>query len=160
MNIQLKQKQQGISIIEVLIAMLILAVGLLGMASLQVRAVTDTSNASYRSIAIYYANDMADRMRANSEGLDNDRYDDETGGSLTANCLAATGCSEQAMANHDKAEWLANIAQSLPAGTGDIDRAGDIYRITVSWSDRVDQQAPDASAVSAATSSVVLNLEP
>lgn len=155
MNKQLSRNQQGITIIEVLIAMLILAVGLLGMASLQVRAVSDTSNASYRSIAIYYANDMADRMRANGDGVTNGSYNSVAGAAQAAACLTVAGCSSAQMAGHDKWEWLQNLGRSLPAGTGTLAVNGGVYTVNVSWTDRVAQ-----GATSTATSTIALSFEP
>ncbi|KZZ56205.1 hypothetical protein A3762_11320 [Oleiphilus sp. HI0125] len=150
-----KHHQQGLSMIEIMVAMLILAVGLLGMASMQVRAVQDTSNSSYRGVALYYANDMADRMRANSEGVDNGDYGDGTGGSAKANCLNTTGCSSADMATNDRFEWQANLARSLPAGQGSIALNGSVYTVRVQWTDRVEQ-----GTTSIATSSIDLSFEP
>ena len=155
MNKQLGRNQKGITIIEVLIAMLILAVGLLGMASLQVRAVSDTSNASYRSIAIYYANDMADRMRANGTGITNGNYNSAAGGSEKAACLTAAGCSSADMAIHDKWEWSQNLGRSLPGGTGTIAVNAGVYTVDVSWTDRVAQDATGT-----AVSRIQLSFEP
>lgn len=154
------RKQQGLSIIEVLVAMLILAVGLLGMASLQVRAVSDTTNSSFRSIAIFYANDMADRIRANPVAEQGNLYNDETGGSEKVNCLNATGCNSTDMAAHDKYEWLKNVGEALPAGTGEINKNGNLYTVTVSWNARVQAENANGDAVGTATSSVNFSFEP
>jgi type IV pilus assembly protein PilV len=154
-NRSLKHTQQGLTLIEVLIAMLILAVGLLGMASLQVRAVQDTSNSSFRSVAIYYANDMADRIRSNPAGEAGNLYTSVNGGSEQTACLTTTGCNSSAMATHDKWEWQRNIAAALPAGTGALSRSGEVYTVTVSWTDRVEQGANNT-----ATSDVNFSFEP
>lgn len=154
-NPSLRSRQQGLTLIEILIAMLILAVGLLGMASLQVRAVQDTTNSSFRSVAIYYANDMADRIRANRDGEAANLYTSVNGGSQQSACLTTAGCNSSAMATHDKWEWQQNLAAALPAGTGELARAGEVYTATVSWTDRVEQ-----GATSTATSSVSLSFEP
>jgi type IV pilus assembly protein PilV len=153
-------KQGGITLIEVLIAMLILAVGLLGMASLQVRAVSDTSNSSSRSIAIFYANDMADRIRSNPAGEQGNLYNDETGGSQKAGCLAVGGCGSSDMAAHDKWEWQQNVSNALPAGAGTITKNGNIYTVTVSWNSRVQAQDANGDQVGTVTSSVNFSFEP
>lgn len=155
-----KNTQKGITIIEVLVAMLILAVGLLGMASLQVRSVQDTGNSNLRSVAIYLANDMADRIRANNTAMAAGNYNSVAGASLTANCLTTTGCSSAAMANHDMQEWLTNLGNSLPNGDGEIDRDGDLFEITVTWDERVRQTNADGDAVNIATGTVTLTFEP
>lgn len=161
-NNTLKKHQQGLTLIEVLIAMLILAVGLLGMASLQVRAVSDTSNSSLRSIAIFYANDMADRIRANPAGEKNNLYNNATGGSKKENCLKVIGCDSSDMATHDKWEWGDNVEKALPAGVGKISKNGDMYTVTVEWSSRVQARTQDANGneTNIVTSSVNFSFEP
>jgi type IV pilus assembly protein PilV len=148
------KKQQGLTMIEVLIAMVILAIGLLGMESMQVMSLQDTGNSGYRSIGIYLANDMADRIRANKVAMDANNYNSISGASLNSSCLAAAGCSTSAMANHDKQEWLDNLAQSLPGGLGTISRSGDIFTVTVSWTEKV------RTAAGVDTGTVTLTFEP
>jgi type IV pilus assembly protein PilV len=55
----------GFTLIEVLVAMVVLTVGLLGLAGLQATSLKNSQNAYYRSVATQLAYDMADRMRAN-----------------------------------------------------------------------------------------------
>lgn len=61
--------QQGVGLIEVLVALIILAVGVLGFAALQFRAVNATAEAMNRVEAMNLAIDLAERMRANQTGL-------------------------------------------------------------------------------------------
>lgn len=58
------KKQQGISLIEVMVSVFILASGLLGLAALQARSIAMNQSAHYRSIAADLAADLADRIRA------------------------------------------------------------------------------------------------
>mgnify|MGYP000058184805 CR=1 FL=1 len=149
-------KQDGFTLIEVLISMVILAIGLLGAASLQVRSLQDTGNSGLRSVAIYLANDMADRIRANSAGTGAaTNYNSIAGAALTGNCLTVAGCSVAAMANHDKQEWLTNLSQSLPEGLGTLSRDGDIFSIEITWTERVKQDGASFD-----TGSVTLTFEP
>ena len=57
--------QRGTTLIEVLIALIVLSIGLLGLALLQVTSVQSNHSAYYRSQATVLAHDLADRMRAN-----------------------------------------------------------------------------------------------
>jgi type IV pilus assembly protein PilV len=149
---QLKVGQQGLTLMEILVTMFILAVGLLGVASMQVRAVQDSSNASYRSIAIFYANDIVDRIRANPAAQAT--YADE-GNASADNCFANT-CTAAQMAGYDIQTWLTNIGDALPAGSGELSvAAGNLYTVEVNWTDRVEQ---GANAI--ATSRVTLTFEP
>ena len=62
-------KNTGFTLIEVLIAMLVLAVGLLGLAALQASSLRNAQSAYNRSLATELAYDLADRMRANIPGI-------------------------------------------------------------------------------------------
>jgi len=156
----LHNKQHGITMVEVLIAMLIMAVGLLGMASLQVRAVSDTANASFRSTGIFYANDMADRIRANPAGEQAGLYNTHTGGSEKTACLTVAGCDSSDMAAHDKWEWTTNLQAAMPGGVGTIAKNGDIYTVTVEWNARVQAEDDAGNDITTDTSSVSFSFEP
>ncbi|MFZ0257314.1 MAG: type IV pilus modification protein PilV, partial [Gammaproteobacteria bacterium] len=73
------QFQQGFSLIEVLITVLVLAIGLLGLAGLHAQALRFSHNAYLRSHATLLGNEMADRMRANLVGVAAGSYDDIDG---------------------------------------------------------------------------------
>lgn len=81
------RKADGFTLIEVLVAIVVLATGLLGLAGLQVWGVRNTNNAYLRSQATLLANDMAERMRANAIGA-YDFTSDITGATYT-NAYAA-----------------------------------------------------------------------
>jgi type IV pilus assembly protein PilV len=122
---------------EILIALLILAIGLLGMAGLQVTGLRNNLSSSMRSEATFLAEDMADRMRANTAGVTAGNYDALDTGALPANpgCIA-TGCDAQDLAYHDINEW-AGLVASLPGGRGQVSNApgNSIFRIRVMWDD-------------------------
>ena len=138
MNRQCRDLQSGLTMIEILIAIFIMAVGLLGTATLQVRALQDTSNANLRSIAVYLANDAADRIRSNKAAVAAGHWDDVDDAAADAYCVSTTGCTAKEMALNDQSEWLENLAL-LPDGEGVISRNGDLFTVTVSWSERVKQ---------------------
>ncbi|MBF6622009.1 MAG: type IV pilus modification protein PilV [Pseudomonas stutzeri] len=82
-------KQHGASLIEVMIALLIFTVGLLGLAAMQLNALQSTSDSGQRSQAAWLMNDLAERMRANPGGtLDNYRVAPE------CDELPATVCAD------------------------------------------------------------------
>ena len=66
---------QGFTLLEVLIAIVVLSFGLLGMAGLQANGVKNTHSANLRTLAVHQAYDMADRMRANVNGMKQSLYD-------------------------------------------------------------------------------------
>jgi len=63
------QRQQGFTLLEVLIALLILSIGLLGLAALQTTSLRSNQMASMRTTATQLAYDISDRMRANPVGV-------------------------------------------------------------------------------------------
>ncbi|MDD2800392.1 MAG: type IV pilus modification protein PilV [Methylobacter sp.] len=125
-------KNTGFTLIEVLIAMLVLAVGLLGLAGLQATSLKNNQSAYNRSQATQLAYDLADRMRANVAGKTT--YTTGTA-TATAACLTTAGCSKEAMAENDLKEWNDAITATLPGGTGTIAPNAGVFTITITWDD-------------------------
>lgn len=124
----------GFSLIEVLVAMIILLFGLLGVVGLQATSIKVTSSSSYRSVAASQAASIADRIRANLQGFDNGDYFGIWGtpGSLPANqnCyqvyLGGTqtpaACDTVKLALDDAFIWQSENARYLPSGFGVVCR--------------------------------------
>lgn len=134
--------------IEVLISVLILAVGLLGMAALQMNGLRNNQTAYFRAQATQLAYDMADRMRTNIDEAQNGTYDN---GAASGDDCATSACNESQMVGYDFAQWTADLAAQLPSGTGSVcidstpedgdtgspecDGTGTVYAIKVWWDD-------------------------
>ena len=152
------KRHRGVSLIEVLVALLVLSIGLLGVAALQVVALRSNHGSFVRGQAVLLASDMADRMRANRLGVidtggnDIGNYDSanvagnfQAAGNNTCTQVGATdpnACTVTQMAAHDRFEWNQILAARLPSGTGQvcIDTTGaacdgltGVYWISVSW---------------------------
>lgn len=128
---------QGFTMIEVLIAIFVLAIGLLGLAGLQASSLKNNTSAYARSQAQLLAYDMLDRMRANIEGVKNGHYDDLFAVQPSdPNCIA-TGCSVAEISQHDGFEWSLLLSETLPSGTGLVkgNGKGSVFTITVMWDD-------------------------
>lgn len=119
------KQQQGAGMVEVLVAIVIFSLGLLGMAGLQATGVKANYSAYVSAQAAQYAYDMADRMRANRAAARSGNYDLDMADPAPA-CGDIVTC--------DQEEWLADIA-TLPAGDGSIVVNGDIITIVVQWND-------------------------
>lgn len=125
---------QGFSLLEVLVALLVLSIGLLGLAGLSAKGMSSNQSAYYLSQAMVQAYDMADRMRANRVGFaaPNNSYDDVSGIPGDPGCIS-TGCLPPQIAQYDLYKWNTANANLLPSGQGKVDKAGNIRIITVMW---------------------------
>jgi len=128
----MKQRQTAFTLFEVLIAILILSVGLLGLASLQANSLRSNNSSYMRSQASVLAYDMADRIRANRTA---DYIAPLPNGAQLASCLTAPGCSPNSMAQNDIFEWQTAVGNTLPLGSGAITLNGNVYTISISWDD-------------------------
>jgi type IV pilus assembly protein PilV len=146
----------GFTLIEILISVVVLAIGLLGMAALQMNGLRNNQSAYFRAQATQLAYDMADRMRTNiveaRDAASGGTYNN--GASTTNNC--ATGpCTTTQMTGYDFSQWNAELTAQLPSGTGRVcidntpndgtfdgtsllpacDGVGTVYAIKVWWDD-------------------------
>ena len=131
-----RRKACGFSLIEVLIALIIMSVGMLGIAGMYVRSLQAGRTSMLQHNAVTLAGDVADRIRANPRagfvyalpGADN-------------NCVppAVVNCTPAEMAAHDIFEWDQQAANSLPNGdVGIVFNNGvnpPTYQITISWTE-------------------------
>lgn len=135
--------QDGFSLIELLIALLILAVGLLGMASLMMVSMKSNQSAAQRSQASWLAYDIIERMRLNTDtSTTSDAYLVAANAAIPADpACKATGCSSANTATLDRREWMTQLAQ---AGlTGVITRAGSAYTVTINWQEDSSTACPN-----------------
>ncbi len=126
--------------LEVLVAIVVLAFGLLGLAGLQADGLRNNTSAYLRSQATLMAYDMMDRMRSNIQGVESGDYDNLLGTTPTdPACISTTtGCTVAQIAQHDAYEWSQQLSQILPSGQGRVigNGAGSAFTITVMWDDR------------------------
>jgi type IV pilus assembly protein PilV len=126
----LHKKTRGFSLIEVLVAMVILAVGLLGVAGLFANSLKSADNAYLHSQAVVLAYDMSDRIRANPSALA--KYGQTPPTTITNNCRNST-CTPAALASADLYEWNNSVSSSLPSGTASVAVNGTTATVTVGW---------------------------
>nr|WP_255494903.1 type IV pilus modification protein PilV [Luteibacter sp. Sphag1AF] len=111
-----RRAQRGVSLIEVLMAVLIFCIGLIGLAGLLVMATKSNHSAYVRTQVTFLANSMADRMRNNPVGLWNLAYNATNypvSGTPTP-CDASAGCTPAQIATRDKIMWSQQLTQFLP----------------------------------------------
>lgn len=125
---------RGFSLIEVLIALIIMSVGMLGIAGLYVHGMQAGRTSMFRHHAVTLAGDVADRIRANPLGSA-----EYTGGGANNNCVGGgINCTAAEMAGNDIDLWLQQAAATLPDGDVDVTYVAGVpaeYTVTVSWSE-------------------------
>ncbi len=148
------KRQQGFSLIEVLLAVVVLAIGLLAGSRMQMLGLNYTQGGMIRSHATLAANDILDRIRLNREhAIDNSAYDNfDTSGTIPAgtSCIT-TGCTPAQIAQTDLREWAGYFAKGDEAGTstplqnatGTITRAGPTFTVVIEWSELIAGNAED-----------------
>ncbi len=133
------KNNKGFSLVEVMVAMVIFSIGLLGLAGLQSLGMSNNQTAYLRTIAMQQAYNMADRMRDNITGVDAGEYDAITPASTPAlnsftNCLK-NSCDTINLAKFDHYEWNSNNASQLPEGRGSVERVNNQFIICVMWNE-------------------------
>lgn len=129
-----KCKNNGFTLLEVMIAVFMLALGLLGLANLQMLSLKNNHSAQFRTSATVFAYDIIDRMRLN-------RTEDY---SLV---MTATP-SGSGLKNTDLIAWTTLLSSELPAGDGSVAVNGDIVTVVVQWDD---SRGSDGSATQSFT---------
>lgn len=122
---------QGFSLIEVLVALLILSIGLLGLAALQITSLKFNTDSYFRTQATFSVYDIVDRMRANSAAVSaGGGYDvptDTAASTVISNysscksssCACDTSsCTSANLATYDLGKWFDRIAATLPGASG------------------------------------------
>ncbi|MBB3170122.1 type IV pilus modification protein PilV [Simiduia aestuariiviva] len=138
------QKQRGVTLIEILVTVAIMAVGLLGLGAMQLIGLKNINNSQYRTQASLLAYDMAERMRSNPVAVKAGAYDAVSASVSKPSC---TICSTSDMAQLDVYEWHAMIAEDIEKGglpasaKGEVAKNGNQWDVTISW----DEQTRDSS---------------
>jgi type IV pilus assembly protein PilV len=129
MQISLRIRQQrGLTLVEILIAVLVISVGLLGVAGLHSFSLRSNYDALMRSQASALAADIADRMRANR--------------AAAASYTRKAGDPDPdvsgtpPMSATDVNEWLKSIRATLPNGDGEVTITGNLAMIRILWGER------------------------
>lgn len=128
-NVSVMRNQSGSGLIEVLVAMVILSLGVLGAASYISNSMRNSHSSYVRSHATWLAGDIIDRMRANRAAAEVAPFPYNIGFNPPPN--------GGGVVNQDLREWRAAIATSLPAGTGSVnfDNATQNVTVQIQWDD-------------------------
>jgi len=131
------RSQRGDTMIEVLVTIIIIAVGVLGTAALQVTTLKNLSSSHSASVAAILADDFSERMRANPTAASNDAYVHNAAPGAFPDC-AANACTMADLATYDIGTWWQQVTAVLPSGSGQVTRLPgptDTFVLTVRWDD-------------------------
>lgn len=143
-------RQKGVGLIEVLVALVVLSLGFLVSANMQLRGMRSNQDSYHESQALMLANDMMDRMRNNRPGVIAGAYDGMETDVVTVPGCASAGCDSAGLALLDRYEWSAQLNNldndaayipMLPAARDQSPAKGTIsqpdtdgaYALTMSW---------------------------
>lgn len=152
-GVKLPGNQRGIGLIEILVAVIIMSLGFLAAARMQVEGMRYSQSAYFQSQAYFLASDMIDRMRSNIAGVQNGFYSDETSSTNAVNpgCTIIE-CNPLGIARQDIYDWStslysmqgdSNFVPALPASDtvpaqGLIQDMGDgVFAVVMQWSEVV-----------------------
>lgn len=114
--------QKGFTLIEVAVSLLVLSVGLLGIAGMQSSGMQNTLKSHQRAAAMIQAQDIADRIRANLAGMRTTQYTNAISATPPSpDCWGSAGiCNAAQLAATDLYNWQTANAAILPSGAGSI----------------------------------------
>lgn len=112
-----RRRSQGFSLIEALVTIVVLSIGVLALAILQLQTMVDTRTATMRNIAAVMAYNLGDQMRSNETAKANGTYH-LPAEAPQASCYTTAGCSPDDMARTGYAAWLEDLRAALPGAEG------------------------------------------
>ena len=112
-----RRAARGFSLIEALVTLVVLSIGMLALANLQLQTLVDSRTAAMRNYAALMAYNLADQIRSNGVAVAAGKFN-MPAAEPVANCFAAAGCTPEQMATTAYATWLADVRESMPGGDG------------------------------------------
>jgi len=147
------KKQRGIGLIEILVAVILVSIGFLAAARMQVESMRFSQSAYFQSQAYFLASDMINRMRTNTQGVESGEYDNvmTDPGAIDQFC-SVQSCDSAQIALQDIYDWSgyfysrdnnANFVPALPS-SADIQAFAQvvpvdeqIYQVSLTWSEAI-----------------------
>lgn len=149
---------RGFTLLEVLVSLVIIGVGLLGVAGMQMASINNTNQSRLRGLAAIQANSLAAAMHANQA------YWQAISGTVTsaptAGSCSTSACTAAQMAGYDVQVWASSVQGSLPGASGSFSCAAAnasgpaMCTVNVSWQEKtvaVNSATVASSAASAVT---------
>lgn len=121
------RRQRGVTLLESMVAIVLVALGVLGILGVQLRTLAETQTAVRRAQAIRLIEDLSERIKSNPSALASGvlaRYEVDWGAVTgdVPSCTTAPGCEAGDMARADIVQWKATVAATLPLGDAAVFR--------------------------------------
>lgn len=126
-----RKANQGVSLIEVLVAVLILGIGMLGIAAMQATALSNSQSSIERTQAVLHTYSIFDAMRANRDAALTNAYTPANDTGML--CAPPVGGN---VAANDVNRWITDIIASNQTGCGRIQNNNGVFTVTVQWNDQ------------------------
>lgn len=140
-----RRNQGGFTLLEVLVALLVLSIGLLGLAALQTIGLKFNHQSYQRTQAVFQAYDIIDRIRANPAAKSAGAYNNVSLGAIPSAADCSSACGANDLATLDINIWNTANAAALSQGRGAICRGdfnstltsctvnGNVFRVGLTW---------------------------
>ena len=170
-------RSEGFSLIEVLVAIVIISIGILGLVAMQGRTVQYTQDSAQRNTAAMLADDLIELIRSNRDGVvasngllrGTSNYYKAASASFpasgVADCRTASGCTPDDMATDHQNLWAQQVRNSLPVDNSTLaefvicrdstpnsaacDNLGSAIKIQIAWLSRNSECAPNTPCTNA-----------
>jgi type IV pilus assembly protein PilV len=119
LNASNRSRQRGVSLIEILAAVVIFSVSLAGLAGLSLTSLRSTADGHFNSQATILADQLADTMRSNLTGYETGQFASMPA-STEASCAPGSTCTAAEQAQFDAGKWTTLVADVLPGGAAVI----------------------------------------
>ena len=152
------RRNDGFSLLEVLVALFLITIALLGTAGMQAYGVKVTQGGQFRAQAVLLGADFMERVEANNVAAVAGNYQATLPITTSPPNCVITSCTPANMAAYDLDQFQQNLAKQLPAATATIAMAPGVaglfvYTLTVNWQERSFKSKSSATASDAATES-------
>ena len=136
-NFSGKQSMCGAGLIEVMVALFVLAIGLLGVLGMQTLGVQSNRRAEHVSFATFLATEMVQMISAHDAFADkaqiSDRYGDLDSTTISTSDVCSAECTRGQQPLYDAAQWADQLQTLLPGGEGTVTFENGVYTVTIYW---------------------------
>ena len=143
----LHSREAGVSLIEVLVTMFVMAIAMLGTAALQVHSLKVTQGSQFRGQAVLLGMDLLERVEANNAGAITGAYVATLPMTQSAPDCISAACTPAEMAAYDLAQLDAELQRHLPESSATVTFAGTgpyTYTVQISWRERATRASSTA----------------